>query len=254
MSVSDATPYRTVKALPTGARLSLGRTATFVTTCDQLRFQLDHARARDAVHDVVDFAGLLAGLRERGSEAVLLESAVPTGPEARQMYLRRPDLGRRLSPRSAEELQTRTAETGKTVLVLADGLSALAIDRHALSMVDALARHGVMSAAPVCVVRNGRVAIGDEVGALLGAAMTVLLIGERPGLSAPDSLGVYLTAQPRVGRTDAERNCISNIRLEGLGYDEAARRIAYYLRAAELHGGTGYALKEADSPNTFMIG
>ncbi len=147
-----------------------------------------------------------------------------------------------------------TAETSKTVLVLADGLSALAIDRHALPLVDSLARHGVMSEAPVCVVRNGRVAIGDEVGELLGSALTVLLIGERPGLSAPDSLGVYLTSHPRVGRTDAERNCISNIRLEGLGYDEAAKRIASYLRASELHGGTGYALKEADSPNTFMIG
>jgi ethanolamine ammonia-lyase small subunit len=219
-----------------------------------LQFQLDHARARDAVHDIVDFAGLLAGLRKRGLEAVLLDSAVPTGPEARQIYLRRPDLGRCLSPRSVEELQKRTAETSKTVLVLADGLSALAIDRHALPLVDSLARHGVMSEAPVCVVRNGRVAIGDEVGELLGSALTVLLIGERPGLSAPDSLGVYLTSHPRVGRTDAERNCISNIRLEGLGYDEAAKRIASYLRASELHGGTGYALKEADSPNTFMIG
>jgi len=233
-----------------------------VPTRDQLQFQLDHACARDAVHDVADFAGLLAGLHERALDAVLLESAVPTGPGARQTYLRRPDLGRRLSPRSVEELRLRAGDAiplGNTlgrpvVLVIADGLSALAIDRHALPLVDALAGADVAGAAPVCVVRNGRVAIGDEIGALLGAAMTVLLIGERPGLSAPDSLGVYLTSQPRVGRTDAERNCISNIRLEGLGYREAARRIAYYLRAAELHGGTGYALKESDSPNIPAIG
>ncbi len=252
--MSDATPIRAAAPLPTTARLSLGRTGSFVSTHDRLQFQLDHARARDTVHDIPDFAGLLAGLRERGLEAVLLESAIPAGQGARQTYLRRPDLGRRLSSRSAEELRLRVGDAGSLILVIADGLSALAIDRHALPLIDALAQVGVAGAAPACVVRNGRVAIGDEIGALLGAAMTVLLIGERPGLSAPDSLGVYLTSQPRVGRSDAERNCISNIRLEGLGYDDAARRVAYYLRASELHGGTGYALKESDSPNTPMIG
>jgi ethanolamine ammonia-lyase small subunit len=243
--------------LPTAARLSLGRTVTFVSTHDQLQFQLDHARARDAVHEIPDFAGLLAGLRERGLEAILLESAIPAGDGARQAYLRRPDLGRRLSARSVAELQAQTAVPGNIVLVIADGLSALAIDRHVLPLVDALSRAGIASSAPVCVVRNGRVAIGDEIGQILGAEMTILLIGERPGLSAPDSLGVYLTSHPRIGRTDAERNCISNIRLEGLSYDEAAHRIAFYLRAARELGGTGYALKDSSSrvsPNLPAIG
>jgi len=246
--VSDAIPTRTPVAIPTTARLSLGRpgvTAAFVSTRDQLQFQFDHARARDAVHDIPEFAGLLSGIQSRGMDAVLLESAVPTGPDARQTYLRRPDLGRRLSARSVAELQSRTSDTRKTILVIADGLSALAIDRHALPLVDALAPAEVAIDGPVSVVRNGRVAIGDEIGELLRAEMSILLIGERPGLSAPDSLGVYLTSHPRVGRTDAERNCISNIRLEGLGYDEAAHRIAFYLRAAHELGGTGYALKDS---------
>jgi ethanolamine ammonia-lyase small subunit len=243
----------------TSARVSLTSAGSAISTRDQLSFQLDYARARDAVHESVDFNGLLAGLRERGTQAVMLESAV-SGADARNTYLRRPDLGRKLSSQSAEQL-SKLAQPSPIdlVVIIADGLSALAIDRHALPLLDALrALSEEWQLAPVCVVHNGRVAIGDEIGTLLRARLVVLLIGERPGLTAPDSLGVYLTWQPRPGRTDAERNCISNIRLEGLGYNEAARRISFYMNAARKLQSTGFALKEPSpeppSPNLPAIG
>ena len=246
-------PTRPVAPLPTSARLSLGRSAPFVATRDNLQFQLDHARARDAVHDLADFTSLAAALGERGTPPILLESAVPGGPTARQTYLRRPDLGRRLSHSSAARLREEAAvRTGKpqAAIIIADGLSALAIDRHALSLLDALQPHlAGLRHAPVTVIRNARVAIGDEIGQILQADLTILLIGERPGLTAPDSLGVYLTWDPRVGCTDADRNCISNIRLEGLGYAHAAERIGFYARAARELGQSGFALKETGSPS-----
>ncbi len=252
-SVSEALPTRPAPPLPTTARLSLGRAAPFVSTRDHLQFQLDHARARDAVHAPADFPSLAAALTQCGTPPLQLESAVPAGPTARHHYLRRPDLGRRLSPVSAAALREQAAaqtQTPEVALILADGLSALALERHALPLVEALAPHlAAWSQAPITLVRNARVAIGDEIGQILGAHLTILLIGERPGLTAPDSLGVYLTWNPRLGRTDADRNCISNIRLEGLSYTEAAQRIGYYAHAARELGGTGFALKESGSPN-----
>ncbi len=237
----------------TPARVSLDRAGVAISTAGQLQFQLDHARARDAVHDKADLAGLIQGLEARGLEAVSLASAV-TGDRA--VYLRRPDLGRKLAQDSSLRLEQRGSEPCDLVLIVADGLSALAIDRHALPLINALLPlvPPELRLGPVCVVRNGRVAIGDEIGALLHAKMAILLIGERPGLSAPDSLGVYLTSEPRPGRTDAERNCISNVRLEGLGYEEAARRILFYLNAARTAGATGFALKETVSPKLPAIG
>jgi len=237
----------------TAARVGLTRAGSAISTRDQLSFQLDHARARDAVHESVDFTSLLAGLRKREIQPIMLESAI-FGADARSIYLRRPDLGRQLSPQSSAELATLDLSPD-LVVIIADGLSALAIDRHALPLLDALrALSGEWQRAPVCVVRNGRVAIGDEIGGILKASVSVLLIGERPGLTAPDSLGVYLTWQPRPGRTDAERNCISNIRLEGLAHDEAARRISSYINAARTLQSTGFALKEPPSPNLPAIG
>ena len=232
----------------TSARVGLGRSGSAIGTTAQLEFQLDHALARDAVRDEADLPGLLAGLRERGMDALLLESAVPPGPGARATYLRRPDLGRMLAEESAAALKPLAKPSAGIVFMVADGLSALAVDRHALPLLEALT--GVLpkadwSQSPVCLVRNGRVAVGDAIGGLLSAKLSILLIGERPGLSAPDSLGVYLTSDPRPGRTDAERNCISNIRAGGLGYAEAAARIAFYCKAASELGGTGYALKDA---------
>jgi len=239
----------------TPARVGLERAGSAIAIRDQLRFQLDHARTRDAVHNAVDLVSLLASLRDRNLEALTLDTAVsPAGP--RSQYLRRPDLGRKLSPASAAQLRQHPGTSAPdAVIIIADGLSALAIDRHALLLLDALIPHlAGWQLAPVCVVRNARVAIGDEIGHILHAQLSILLIGERPGLSAPDSLGVYLTWQPRPGRTDAERNCISNIRLEGLGYDEAAARIALYLNAARKQQGTGFALKQPPSPNLPAIG
>jgi ethanolamine ammonia-lyase small subunit len=219
----------------TPARVGLRQAGAALATSEQLEFQLDHALARDAVHAQLDVAGTLEGLQRIGLEAVALESQAAD----RTTYLRRPDLGRKLSAESAALLSRGEADV---VFAIADGLSALAVERHALAVVSAtcaLLDETVWRVGPVCVVSQGRVAVGDEIGERLGAQLVVMLIGERPGLSAADSLGVYLTWQPRVGRTDAERNCISNVRAEGLGYDEAAQRIMTQIGEAKRLGRTG---------------
>ncbi len=231
----------------TTARVGLERVGASVTTRHALEFTLAHAQARDAVHAALSVAWVMAALRERGLKAIAVKSAA----QDRAEYLRRPDLGRRLSAESESELAELLAasreqkgdEGGSRVgalmsVVIADGLSALAVERHAMPLLDALlAQFGrdtsgeLTSAwrmAPVVVAEQARVALGDEIGAALGADATVMLIGERPGLSAPDSLGAYITWTPRAGRTDAERNCVSNIRAEGLDYAAAAERIAWY--------------------------
>ncbi len=228
----------------TPARVGLARAGASIGTGAQLEFQLDHALARDAVHAKLDVAGVLAGVAGLGLEGVALRSAVEAGPDERQTYLRRPDLGRRLSEESATALQ-RASLPPDLVFVIADGLSALAVERHALpliSAVTALLEPAAWRVGPVCVVSQGRVAVGDEIGERLGARAVVMLIGERPGLSAADSLGVYITWEPRVGRTDAERNCISNVRAEGLGYGDAARQVVRVLENARRLGVTGVAL------------
>lgn len=229
----------------TSARLSLGLGAGAVSTQEQLRFQMDHALARDAVQAELDVALLMGGLRERGLEAISLRSAVPEGRGARQVYLRRPDLGRALDESSRAVLVRGACDV---VFVIADGLSALAVERHALPLMDAVLvgmDREQWKMGPVCVVTQGRVAVGDEIGLLLGSKLVVLLIGERPGLSAADSLGVYLTWGPKVGQTDAERNCVSNVREGGLGYVEAAGRILFYMEGAKRLGESGIALKES---------
>jgi ethanolamine ammonia-lyase small subunit len=236
----------------TPARVGLGRAGPAVSTSAQLLFQLDHALARDAVHAHLDVPALIHALQQRNLESIALESAVTAAPDQdpRQLYLRRPDLGRALHPESAQALQQLAATTHKgpdIVFIIADGLSALAIERHALPLLDAtinLLGTDQCQVGPVCVVTQARVAIGDEVGQLLKATITVTLIGERPGLSAPDSLGVYITWRPRPGRTDAERNCISNVRHEGLSYAEAAQRILYYINGAKQLQATGVQLRE----------
>jgi len=230
----------------TPARVGLVRSGASIGTGAQLEFQLDHALARDAVHTRLDVAGILAGVERLGLEGVALRSAVPAGPGERQTYLRRPDLGRRLSAESAAVL-TEISPPPDVVVVIADGLSALAVERHALPLLAEVHRllGDAWTVGPVCVVSQGRVAVGDEIGERLGARAVVMLIGERPGLSAADSLGVYLTWGPRVGRTDAERNCISNVRAEGLGYEDAAARIVAVLNEAKRLGVTGVALGSA---------
>jgi ethanolamine ammonia-lyase small subunit len=242
----------------TSARVSLGQSGPAIPTREQLRFQLDHAVARDAVHAQLDVTAMLQGLEQRKMECLALRSVVAAeAGDDRQLYLRRPDLGRTLHPDSRETLlqsATSAVKNPDAVFVIADGLSALAIERHALPLLDALLDTTKRfyfpeswSIGPVCVVSQGRVAIADEIGDLLHAKLSIVLIGERPGLSASDSLGVYFTWNPRPGKTDAERNCISNIRHEGLSYADAAQRIAFYMDGAKRLQATGIALKE----NTF---
>ena len=236
----------------TPARVTLARAGTSIGTAAQLQFQLDHARARDAVHDAVDFQRLAVALRKRGMPTLTLESAVPRGADSRSLYLRRPDLGRSLSTESSEALASTDTSEPDIAFIIADGLSALAIERNALPLLDALlpllspeSWQGIF----LSLVSNARVAIGDAIGGLLRARLSILLIGERPGLSSPDSLGVYLTSNPSPGKTDADRNCISNIRPGGLGYEEAAHRIVAYRSAAARLGGTGFALKDSVQPS-----
>ncbi len=232
----------------TPARIGLGRSGVSQPTGALLEFSLAHAQARDAVHTALDTASLASELALAGFEALHVHSQAAD----RSHYLRRPDLGRRLNSLSQERL--RAASRGASapadlVFVLADGLSALAITRHALPVLIA-AREQLQgwSIGPVVVAEQSRVALGDEVGELLGARAVALLVGERPGLSAPDSLGIYLTWSPKVGRTDAERNCISNIRPEGLPYEQAAHTLAGLLQGARRLGSTGVGLKD-EQPN-----
>lgn len=229
----------------TPARIALGHTGVSQRTASQLAFQLAHARARDAVHVALDAEALQQALAAAlpGPPALLLHSAAAS----RDIYLRRPDLGRRLDAASSAALAARGSGPVDLGIVIADGLSALAIERHALPFLQALHARLAPDAwtiAPAVIVRQGRVAIGDEIGALLGARLVVVLIGERPGLSSPDSLGLYLTWAPRPGLTDERRNCISNIHAAGLGYAEAAAKLHYLLREARRRGLTGVALKD----------
>src|SRR5579872_1210015 len=203
----------------TPARVALGRTGHSLPTAELLRFQMDHARARDAVYQELDAASL-------GVSHVLLHSAA----KDRATYLRRPDLGRVLSGDSRGLLARASFEAA---IVIADGLSATAVHRHAVPLLEALLpRLEGWSLAPLAVVLQGRVAIGDEIGERLGAKQVVVLIGERPGLTSPDSLGIYLTWDPRRGRVDSERNCISNVRTEGIGYEPAAHKLHFLMSEA----------------------
>lgn len=235
-------PWAPLRAL-TPARIALGRAGTSLPTAAHLDFQLAHARARDAVHDPLDLPALRRDLAAAGWETVAARSAAPD----RAAYLQRPDLGRRLDADSRERLAGCRAEGTDAVLVVADGLAAAAARRHAVPLLAALApsfRAGGWRLAPVVVAEQARVALADEIGELLGARLAVILLGERPGLSAPDSLGAYLTWGPRRGRTDAERNCVSNIRPEGLGYPLAAERLLYLMTEARRRRLSGVALKE----------
>ncbi|UXV19107.1 ethanolamine ammonia-lyase subunit EutC [Pseudomonas fluorescens] len=230
----------------TPARIALGRTGTSIPTSAQLDFQFAHAQARDAVHLPFDAAGLSSQMAERGRESLLLHSAAVD----RHMYLQRPDLGRRLSDESAQRLRDYAAANPGGVdlaIVVADGLSALAVHKHTLPFLTRMEEQTHAegwSLSPVILVEQGRVAVADEVAQLLGAKMVVILIGERPGLSSPDSLGLYFTYNPKVGLTDAYRNCISNVRLEGLSYGMAAHRLLYLMKEACRRQLSGVNLKD----------
>ena len=227
----------------TPARVALGRAGASLPTKALLDFTLDHARARDAVHAAFDTSGLIASLGVLARESVAVASRAGT----RQNHLKRPDLGRRLDQPSVNLLSGRASSPCDVAIVIGDGLSPTAVHAHALELLrqllPALDADGITLGC-IVVASSARVALGDEIGALLGARLAVMLIGERPGLSAPDSLGAYLTFAPNIGRTDAERNCVSNIHSEGLTYEEAAHKIRWLVREALRRNVTGVALKD----------
>ena len=247
-------PSRSLEALRelTPARVGLGRAGVSMPTDALLAFTLDHARARDAVHTAFDASRLADGLGGLGLQAVQVSSQARN----RRDYLRRPDLGRMLDPDSRRALAEQGG-VGELVVVIGDGLSPAAVNLHAVELVrhlmprltDASVRTG-----RIVIASGARVALGDEIGDRLGARMVVMLIGERPGLSAPDSLGAYLTFAPRIGRTDAERNCVSNVHAAGLSYDEAAFKIAWLVREGLARQVTGVALKDESGGTPARIG
>ena len=249
-----ADPWTALRA-HTPARIALGRAGTSLPTAEVLRFAAAHAEARDAVHLPLDVEALVVDLQAQGLAPVRVESRATSRVE----YLTRPDLGRQLAPAGRDALeamrlggahpgQDAAPQDASVCIVIADGLSAIAAQRHAALLIAELAQAGV-TASHVVIATQARVALGDEIGECLGAEMVVMLLGERPGLSSPDSLGAYLTWAPRAGRADSERNCVSNIRPEGLALPAAAGRIAWLVREAQRRRVTGIALKdESDVP------
>jgi ethanolamine ammonia-lyase small subunit len=218
------------------ARVALGRAGNGLPTAAHLAFQAAHAGARDAVHAALDVAALGEALSAAGLPSIAVHSAA----QDRRTYLLRPDLGRRLRETDRARL---IPAPGAVVLVVCDGLSATAVQRHAVPLLVQVAR-ALGQTAPIVIAEQGRVALGDAIGALVQAEAVAVLIGERPGLSAADSLGVYLTWQPRPGRTDAERNCISNIRADGLPPEAAAAKLLWLIGVMRRLRLTGVDLKD----------
>jgi len=236
----------------TPARIALGRTGVSLPTHEVLRFALAHAQARDAIHVPLDSEALADDLTAQGwLEFSLLESQAAD----RQTYLLRPDLGRRLHPESAARLAGLQCPAPDLLLVVGDGLSSLGIQRHSVALLAAIraALPAGLRLGPLLVVRHARVAVADEAAEILRAGMVAILIGERPGLSAPDSVGIYLTHQPRVGCSDAQRNCISNIRPGGQTPASAAHRLAWLVVQAQRLGQTGIGLKDHSGLNDLTL-
>lgn len=246
-------PWRNLRAF-TDARIGLGRAGISLPTHELLKFQLAHAQAQDAVHTALNpeqiAAQVTSCLPTEAPKPLVLHSAVAN----RQEYLCRPDLGRRLDEACVAVLKNRREQDTAAAaydlgIIIVDGLSARAVSENIQPMLTQLlpelaASRPAFSLAPVCIVEQGRVAIGDEIGELLHCRCVLLLIGERPGLSSPDSLGAYLTWAPKVGNTDAGRNCVSNIRPAGLSYASAVQKIMYLLRESRSRQLSGVDLKD----------
>jgi ethanolamine ammonia-lyase small subunit len=229
----------------TPARIALGRSGGSLPTHEWLDFKSAHAAARDAVHCAFDAERLAAEVKALNDEVVVVDSAAGD----RHTYLQRPDLGRRLDDRSRYELQQLPPPQTPfdLAIIISDGLSALAVYRQAVLLLAALLprlRNEGWQLAPIVLARFSRVALQDEVGQLLGAQLALMLIGERPGLGSPDSLGAYLVYGPRPGNTDANRNCVSNIRPEGLPHEAAAETIHYLLTESRRRRLSGIQLKD----------
>lgn len=234
----------------TRARVALGRVGDSLPTRALLDLGLAHALARDAVQEPLKTDVILGQLKDVGLDSLYVHSAAPD----RTHYLHRPDLGRKLDEASRHRLRNfQLGQRLDVVFVIADGLSASAAARHAMPVLRlARARLSAWQFGPVIVAEQSRVALGDEIGEILEAELLVIMLGERPGLSAPDSLGIYVTYKPRAGRTDAERNCISNVRPEGLSYEAAAHKLHFLLNGARKSGLTGIHLK--DSSDFYQLG
>ena len=263
MSEITRNPWTRLRGF-TSARLALGRAGDSLPTNEVLEFALAHAQARDAVHNALDVENIARDLKASGFESIAVQSAARDRAE----YLRRPDFGRKLNDASRSTIEgchpdpernegEGSASTNRSqreapsiVFIIADGLSAVAPTRHAVPVLrEITGKLDGWQIPPIIIATQARVALGDEIGELLSGEMTVMLIGERPGLSSPDSLGIYLTYKPRIGCTDADRNCISNVRPEGLSYEVAAHRLHHLMIAARRAERSGIALKdESDSP------
>ena len=245
LSTSD--PWSELRRF-TDARIALGSVGASLRTSEVLAFSMAHARARDAVHLPFDPDTLAASFEAAGFPTLRARSQAAN----RLQYLSRPDLGRRLDPTSIPALtSSETAPLNRLTVIVADGLSSLAPSTHALPLLLELrARLTRWTIDSVVLATQARVALGDEIGALRHAEAVVMLLGERPGLSSIDSLGLYLTYTPRPGRTDAERNCISNIRRGGLSYAESANKVHHLLAASRLAGGSGIAIKDLSVSDT----
>jgi len=255
----------------TSARIALGRSGISIPTHEQLKFQLAHAQARDAVHYQLDVPKFCFDLRQTFSSINLQCFALHSAAIDRSMYLKRPDYGKKLNAVSRDLLLDQSKDTKRApntfdydiAFVIIDGLSALAIEKNALRFLQVAysdLETEKFRIAPFCVVEQGRVAIGDEIGELLRAKLVIVLIGERPGLSSPDSMGIYLTWHPKVGLTDESRNCISNIRNGGLSDAAASMKLRYLVTEAHKRSLSGVALKDETNPlqivsglNSFLI-
>jgi ethanolamine ammonia-lyase small subunit len=245
----DAVIWTRLRGL-TAARIGLQRSGASLATAPLLAFQLAHAQARDAVHAELDTARLADELGRQGAAVLSIASAAAD----KHSYLMRPDLGRSLAQNAQTTLAAHAGQYD-VVFVVSDGLSARAVQTHAAPIMAAVLpalRTDNWRIAPFVVARHGRVALGDAVATLLGARCVVVLIGERPGLSAPDSMGAYLTWQPGEQTSDADRNCVSNIRPDGIGYADAAFKLAHLLSAMRKRGISGIRLK--DDSDRLQIG
>ena len=236
----------------TQARIAQGRAGCALTTQAALEFQMAHAKARDSVHQDWDIAALSQEIESLGLQSLVLQTAV----KDRSQYLQRPDLGRQLDQSSIDTLQKYKTAHYDVVICLSNGLSSTAVSKHGLGLLQAIvARFQTMNLrlGPICLVANARVALSDAIANHLSSDVAVMMIGERPGLSADDSLGLYLTYQPRMDNTDANRNCISNIRPpEGLAYESAAQKLAYLIQNAYRLGYSGVMLKDDMQPTEVL--
>jgi ethanolamine ammonia-lyase small subunit len=238
-------PWQQLKIF-TRARIAIGRVGSSLPTSEVLDFGLAHAMARDAVHLALDIDALEAGIQSQGLSTIRVHSKAPD----RASYLLRPDWGRRLDDKSLELLQHAAKQKSNAsidlLIVVGDGLSSLAVASHVEPMLNEIYNSvpANWQVAPIVIASQARVAIGDEIGQALNAKMVVMLIGERPGLSSPDSLGVYLTYHPKLGLSDADRNCISNVRPEGLQYAAAAKKLMWLVNESMRLKVSGVALKD----------